>query len=109
MLRNFCESDVAAKREFGTLVSTRLKSRITDLCAADTIFDLPVGLSKPNPPPESEEEVVLHLSDHVALVFRANHRRPPMLTTGGIDWQRVNRIKIVHIGKYDGESASIPT
>lgn len=39
----------------------------------------------------------VELGDGSRIVFSANHNNTPLLTSGGVDWARVSRIKILGI------------
>ena len=95
-LRSLCESQLKADRELGTKVAARLRDRLADIRAADTVADLAAGR-----PREIEGGrprcFSLELADGYHLVFCANHNRIPVNETGGVDWSRVTRIKILQI------------
>lgn len=95
-LRELCRSEVRARRKFGALVADELKQVIADLRAAKSINDLVA-----NPPVHSGQldELVIKFLHGVKLVFRQNHNNPPLLDSGELDWNSVNRIKIMEVEK----------
>ena len=95
-LRQLCESETAAVRKLGSQVANKLLGRLADLRACTYVSELAAG----NPREVnhvSPGRFTLDLADGNTLVFCANHPKNPILKTGGIDWSRVSRIKIIGI------------
>jgi proteic killer suppression protein len=101
-LRDLCEKEEKARRELAPDVAQKLKHRLADLRAADSVEDLVAGR-----PRETESAnpgyFVIDLTDGSRLAFCANHRNVPLLTSGGVDWSRVSRIKILRIENAHGQ------
>jgi hypothetical protein len=101
-LRDLCEKEAKARRELGPEVAQKLKHRLADMRAAESPKDLIVGR-----PRETESAnpgcFVIDLAAGLLLSFCANHKRVPLLTSGGVDWSKVNRIKILAIGNARGQ------
>lgn len=96
-LRDACENQDFSNSEFGKKVSARLRSRLADLRAATSVLDLIVG----NPSEIQGFHVhtyKIDLCDGFVLTFISNHTTAP-LEEGKINWEKVNRIKILSIGK----------
>jgi len=95
-LRQLCESEAKAKRDLGVRIASTLKRRLADMRAATSVKDLVAGQ-----PRELEGTHRLHIAvnlcDGSRIVFCANHNATPMLESGGVDWSRVSRIKILRI------------
>lgn len=107
-LRTICESDVYANHELGLRVSELLKRRLADLRAATSIKDLVAG--QPRILDEANRQnMVINLSDGYGIVYCANHIKNPMTETGGIDWAKVSRIKILRIGKINDNKPRFST
>ena len=94
-LRMVCENEDIAKENLG---STKLKDRLADIFAATTVRDLLVGN-----PTETEHESLpafkLEIEDGLVLFFSPNHVKVPCLHDGQVDWDKVNRVKIIAIQK----------
>jgi len=99
-LRQLCESEAKATRGFGGRVAQRLRRRLADLRAATSVKDLVAGR-----PRELESvrrrNVSVELAEGSRIVFCANHNTIPMLSSGGVDWSSVSRIKILRIESDD--------
>jgi hypothetical protein len=100
-LRRLCESEANAKRDLGIRIALKLKRRLADLRAATCVKDLIVGL-----PQELQSahrrHIAVALGDGVQVVLCANHNTLPVLESGGVDWGRVSRIKILRIETEHG-------
>lgn len=92
-LRTLCESSADAIRELGQDVARHLMERLADLDSAVTISDVLLG----RPRASDRGDLVIDLVCGYRLQCRANHPNNPQTTTGGIDWNKVSRIKIVGI------------
>jgi toxin HigB-1 len=87
-------------------VSEALKHRLADLFAAASVSDLIAGRPRElegNP----SGRMALDLCDGYCVVFAANHTKNPVTETGGTDWKRVTRIKILRIGRDHGQHTRI--
>ncbi|NMZ58616.1 hypothetical protein [Pseudomonas nitroreducens] len=96
-LSELCRSDVVAYRELPRNVANVLFRRLADIRAASHILHLPVGKPREiesNPP----GIVLVNLCDGYHLLFSAVHREIPVLTSGGVDWDYVSRVKLLKIG-----------
>jgi len=95
-LRQICENEGKAKRKLGITVAEKLKRRLADLRAATVVGDIVAG-----GPHEIEgtdhQHLEIDLSEGYRIVFCANHNVIPMLESGGVNWSRVSRIKILRI------------
>lgn len=100
-LRALCESGSRAKRELGITVAEQLKARLADLRAARHVTDVVAG--RPHEiDGTSHREVAVDLGEDSHVVFCANHNMTPSLESGGVDWSKVSRIKILRIESKDG-------
>jgi proteic killer suppression protein len=101
VLRTICESEAHARRELGSHVAEALKHRLADLRAATSPKDLVAGRPR-ELATKSQRRMALDLSDGLSIVFCANHPKAPLTAGGDLDWSRVNRVKILRIGKENG-------
>lgn len=92
-----CVNREYAVRVFGNGLAEKLTRRMADIRAAETPIELLVGNPHPVAAPASGLFSV-DLDSTIKLVFSANHANPPMLGEGKVDWAKVSRIKITHIG-----------
>ena len=98
-LREVCEWASRAEALCGTDIASRLQRRLADLAAAETIFELPTN--KPQPI-DGAGLMAIELGDDVRLLFAPNHKVLPRTPSGGIDWNKVFRIKLVLIEGIEG-------
>ncbi len=96
-LRSTCESPARAKREFGNNAAYALRRYLADLEAVESVAELmEMGLEFEN----CGLKVGLirfELSEGRYLYCEVNHQQVPM-TGETVDWAKVFRLKIVHIG-----------
>jgi hypothetical protein len=96
-IREICENEQHACSKLGTKIALSLQSRLADLSAADSVYELPLGQPK-----EFEQGVFkIDLEDNFILIFGANHVSNPTLKNGDIDWASITRIKIIKIENTD--------
>lgn len=95
-LRQLCENQAEAKRNLGIGMADKLRRRMADLRAATCVKDLVAGR-----PSEFEDarrqQFSVDLCEGSRIVFCANHNTIPLLKSGGVDWSRVSRVKILRI------------
>ena len=93
-LRTLCEDEAVAESKLGTAGARALRSRLADLRSADSIRDLPAGNPRID---EKSEELLIDVSQGLALVFQANHVTNPQTPHKRVDWGHVSRIKLLRI------------
>lgn len=99
--RLLCENEAIAERKLGKRVAEKLKRRLADLRAATCVKDIVVG--KPRElDGKHHQQIALEVCEGYGLIFCANHIVNPLLESGGIDWSRVSRIKILRIENHYG-------
>lgn len=97
-LRSICENDADARRELGEAVAEVLQRRLADLCAANSIYELPVGQPQIINV-EGYQYVSIDLCEGYQVIFCSNHPRQPVTASGALDWTQVSRIRILRIEK----------
>jgi plasmid maintenance system killer protein len=97
LLREFCTKKLAAESEFGVVVARQLRSRIADLRAADNVAEVVTGNARAH----DRDQYIVDICKKWHLLFKANHSSNPLGDHHRIDWKRVTRIRITHIGQYD--------
>jgi len=96
-LRLICENEKKAKEALGDEIALKLKSRLADMRAVESVTDLLAG----NPREIHYENNIafkIDLSSQECMIFCSVHSKTPVLSTGKIDWHHVSRIKIISIG-----------
>lgn len=95
-VRSICENEDHAQREFGATVAEKLKHRLADLSSGTSVCDLLAGRPR-IADPEHRKQMLVDLADGYEMLFEVNHPKPPVDNSGGIDWSRVTRVKILDI------------
>ena len=96
-LRSICEHGATAKDELGAEVAEVLRSRLADLRASTSIDDLIVG----NPHALEFGGItyfIVDLCQGYQVILKANHPENPLTDSSQIDWAKVSRVKVTHIG-----------
>jgi plasmid maintenance system killer protein len=97
-LRQLCENEITAQRQFGEQAAKRLRQRLADLRAARSAKDIVIGRLKRHEAAKPAE-ITMELCDGCGLSFCPNHNSVPELPSGCVDWARVIRIKLLRIEK----------
>lgn len=96
-LRAICTSEIVAQEKLNANVARKLKARLADLRAANSVNDLIAGN-----PRELEgnypSRFAVDLCDGYHLIFCSNHNSTPLAGADMVDWSKVSRIKILNIG-----------
>jgi len=93
-LRTVCHDSAEALKAFGEAAAAALRHVLADLRAANTmfdvaaIFDLPTGVGN---------EFSTPLGATHRLVLRCSNRKPPALPSGEIDWNAVDRVRVLDV------------
>jgi len=98
-VRELCEKHSAAEKRLGSACARKLRTRLSDLEAANRVSDLAAG----NPHPLKGDRIgqfALDLAGGVRLVFAPDHDPCPTRPDGGIDWSQVTVACIEFIGNY---------
>lgn len=74
----------------------KLKHRLADLSSCTSVRDLVVGRPRIADVGHGRQMIV-DLAEGYEMLFEVNHPKPPVNQTGGIDWSRVTRVKIMDI------------
>jgi len=100
-LRTLCEQQAAAEREYGFKLARRLRARVAELRAAETVLELPAGRPR-EIPGRPFSNYAVNLTEGYRLVLSANHGEVPVLDAGGVDWAGVSRVMVVRIEVGNG-------
>lgn len=94
-LRELCERQPDAEREYGVAIARALRNRIADLRVATSIADMVAG--SPAEQVDDPTRMTVTLTARSRLVLCSNHNQTPIRDSGAVDWSRVSRIKILDI------------
>ncbi|MGK7896898.1 MAG: type II toxin-antitoxin system RelE/ParE family toxin [Xenococcus sp. (in: cyanobacteria)] len=98
-LRKLCEVQKEAQKKLGAKCARKLRSRLADLIAAETVSELASG--RPHPlKGKRAGEFALDLDGGKRLVFELANDTVPLNEDGSIDWSKVTFVCIVFIGDY---------
>ncbi|HHP7232524.1 MAG TPA: type II toxin-antitoxin system RelE/ParE family toxin [Xenococcaceae cyanobacterium] len=98
-LRKLCETRKEAQKKLGDKCARKLRSRLADLLAAETVAELVSG--RPHPLRGNRAgQFALDLDGGKRLVFESANDPVPLREDDSIDWSRVTAIQIVFIGDY---------
>ena len=98
-LRKLCEVQKEAQKKLGAKCARKLRSRLADLTAAETVTELVSG--RPHPlKGDRAGEFALDLDGGKRLVFEPANDPVPLNEDGSIDWSKVTFVCIVFIGDY---------
>lgn len=93
-LREICEIDTEARNRLKSTVAESLQRRLADIDAAATAGDLIAG--QPHLAP-NRRSMIIHLASGYRLVIAPNNLRGLKHQSAEVEWQQVNRIKILRI------------
>ena len=98
-LRSICEDENKAQEQYGISVSSVLKKRLSDLRAAPTLSDIPVGNLRRDS--ASATVFVIDLTEGFGLQFRTLQSNIDIGDSEEVDLSDVYRIKLLAIGEND--------
>jgi proteic killer suppression protein len=101
-LQKVCNSEKEMRTRFGKPLAERLKQRLAELKAADTLEDirrLPSArcheLSQ-----NRKGQLAVDVVHPRRLIFEPDHNPVPRKPDGGLDWPHVTRIRVIEIIDY---------
>lgn len=95
-VRQQCESPISARRAFGPDVARTLHTRLADLRAADSVYDL-LSLRLARLHGSHPHQIFIQLGGGYVLHAQAGMQLQPSLSSGERDWKQVSRLKILFI------------
>jgi proteic killer suppression protein len=100
--QNAANSESLGKREWGPQRASKVRQRLAELTAANTLADMSTL-----PPPrchqlhaDLDEQFAVDISHNERLVFRVDHRPLPRRPDKGIDLAQVTAIVVLRIEDY---------
>ena len=97
--KELCENERIGTRKLGAQGAKKLRRRLADMRAAQTVTDLIAG--RPHPlKGDRARQFAVDLDGARRLVFTAANDPPPTQDDGSVDWRQVTAVTIVFIGDY---------
>jgi len=98
-LQKLCEQQSSAQKKLGEVCARKLRSRLADLRAAESVKDIASG--RPHPlKGDRAGEFALNLEGAKRLVFKPASDPIPYREDRSIDWFKISSIYIVFVGDY---------
>ena len=98
-LQALCESNHKMVTQLGGVCAQKLRARLADLIAAETVAQLSIG--RPHRlTGDRLGQIAVNLHDGKRLVFEAADEPVPKTQDGAVDWNVVSSIRIVFLGDY---------
>lgn len=98
-LRAVCLSGEDMDEQYGAEGAAALRGRLADMRAAECLGDVPLVTLLPSAAGTTDASI--EVGGGLRLVVKANHKRPPTLRDGNIDWPGVHRILIQRVESSD--------
>lgn len=100
-LAKLCSSEQAIKAEWGVAMAQKIKTRIHDLEAANTLEEVRCLPGRCHELTGNRSgQLAMDLVQPHRLVFVPNHDPPPRKPDKGLDWKKITNILIVEICDY---------
>jgi len=100
-LKKICESAAERKKRFGEPAAGKLKSRLDDLDAAQSMEDmrqLPGHWEELRG--DRKGQFSCRLAGGLRLVVKPRREPPPTKPDGGLDWRAVDAVTVVEVVDY---------
>ena len=100
-VEKLCNDSKAAQRRLGPDCAKRLRQRLDDLDAAFSLADfrsLPGQCEELKA--ERKGQLSLRLQGGLRLIFEPANAPPPLRPDGGLDWERIDSVRILEIEDY---------
>ncbi|TGD78232.1 hypothetical protein [Hymenobacter wooponensis] len=95
-MRKICEDKLFAEEILGVSVAKSLQSMLSDLMAANNIFDLPFG-SPTEILGSAGQKYQINLANGYKLLVGCNPIKTPTLLSGIINWEKVRKLIIIDV------------
>ena len=98
-LQKMCEDEKFANKKIGSVCLKKLKTRISDILAAESVSELNAG--EPHPLSRKREgQYAITICGGLRLIFVPANNPTPLNESNNIDWQNVTKIIIIEIVDY---------
>jgi proteic killer suppression protein len=92
------------QKEFGIVMADIIRLRMDDLSSVKTLEDVRNLPGKYHElTSDRKGQIATHLKQPKRLIFVPDHDPIPINEGGGMDWKKINRIKIIEITDYHGK------
>lgn len=96
-LLNLCIDDSVSDGSLGSAAAEALRNRLSDIRAADSVLELLAG--SPTPGQYLGQHCYrLQIASGLWLTIVPNHNKPRLDASGGPDWGRVRRVRVLAVG-----------
>jgi toxin HigB-1 len=100
-IKKTCESAAERKKRFGEPAASKLKTRLDDLDAAQSMEDMR------NLPGHWEElrsdrkgQFSCRLAGGLRLIIKPARQPPPVKLDGGLDWRAIDQVTVIEVVDY---------
>ncbi len=94
-----CSEEKAMQKQWGKPLATKLKQRLIELKAADTLQD--IGRTPParchELKGERKGQLSVDLQHPYRLIFTPDHTPLPRKKDGGLDWNSVTKVVVIEV------------
>lgn len=98
-LRDICENFRAATKTLGAESARKLRSRLADIDAAESVSELVAG--KPHPLKGTRAgQLSISLAGGMRLVIEPANDPIPKKNDGSVDWAQVTKVRVIEIEDY---------
>jgi proteic killer suppression protein len=100
-LKKECESQALLQRAHGQACARKIQARLADLTAAavlETMRELPGSCHELTG--DRKGQLSIRLADGKRLVFEPANNPVPLRSDGGLDWSRIDAVRVLQIVDY---------
>lgn len=101
-LRESVEFKATGIRQFGNAVAAKLRVRYADIASSASVSELSRLLKTEFLYENGCDYITINLTEAVKMYFVNGHIDPPRNADNSLNWDRVTRLKLVHIGENYG-------
>ncbi len=99
-VRKLCEDSRHAQKKLGAKVARKLRVRLSDLDAAESLFDLPPAYRPHALGGERDGQFAIDIDWAHRIVMECADEPPPLDDNEALQWGAVRAVRIVFIGDY---------
>jgi len=103
-LHRACNSERESNRKWGDQNGKKIRQRLAELAAAESLADIGMhpGARLHQLKGDREGQFAVDVKQPFRLVFEPAQDPVPLKDDGGIDLEKITRIRVVYIGDYHG-------
>ena len=101
-LKKICDSEKQMRKNLGVQMSEKLKQRLFELKAADSLEALrKIPAANCHELSQNRQgQLAVDLNQPKRLIFKPDHNPLPTRPSGGLDWAKVTSVEVVEIVDY---------